>query len=593
MKVSIRLSVLTVLVLFVLIISLLLMYGVSNKFNDRLLSLIIDDIESVVENCEREVSDSVLRIQKANDLLSVNRGFVETLKKKSDNVLERIGSVNNIIEHIESFKNDIGGELYGYSCYFFVNSSLPVASEFENYTNKLILTDSVRVYSDSGLEKEEWYQELKSSEQQMCIFEHSEIPQYVFLAQVIENSIDYNDEILGVSLVGIDFENILRSYGNIENKEFLEIMIVNENSRVIGTNNEGISDEVVKFASAYKTVPEVDSGSMTSVNIGGEEYFACMYELDFGMTLVAAVPREEGLITMEEISHEIFWIVVLILLVALIIAVILSGIIVMPIKRLANFMEDADETAGSGNTVKESPIREIDSLYKSYNGMMLRIKKLIVMAENLGEQKKETEFKMLQAQINPHYLYNALDSIAWTALRKGDEDIADMASALADSFRYNAKSSDMMIDVGSEIRFIENYVALQEKCHKCEFTFEVDIAEEIKKLKIQKFMLQPLVENSIVHGLGRGNDKLRINLTAVITDDLLEISVEDDGIGFDAEKLNNYLGGDDTVFDTEKIGIINVHKRLKNKYGEKAGLRYVSNEHGGLTAIISLPAAEM
>lgn len=591
MKVSIRIAFLTVLILSNLFVSILIMFTINDKFNDKLMTFVINDIENVVENCTQEITNSVLRIQEANDILEVSEDFVKLLKFKGDDDIENASAVSEVRENISDIKTSLGGGLYGYSCSFFVDSSMPMAELLEGYGNKKFVSDSVNLYNTGGLEDALWYKELLAGGQDMCIFEDDDIPQYVFLAQTIKDKTGATGEILGISLVGIDFQNILRDYGNIENKEFLEIIIVNNAAEVICTNDESIKAEVMEFAAQYRNSNDLQSDSMTRVSIGGIEYYACMYELDFGMTLVAAIPHKEVFITINETTREVYGIVIIILLVVLMVTILLSGVIVRPIKRLSDFME---QTGGESpaDSMKDSRIREIDTLYKSFDSMTKRIRKLLITAQNLGEQKKETEFKMLQAQINPHYLYNALDSIAWTALRRGEEDIADLASALADSFRYNAKSSEMIIDFQREIEFITNYVKLQEKCRKGVFDLDIDVAEELMSRKIPKFMIQPLVENSIVHGLKRGSDRLRIKISAVLYDDLLEIHTEDDGVGFDTEALNRYLNGDYTVFDTEKIGIINIHKRLKNKYGERAGLRYAANEHGGLTAIIALPLNE-
>ena len=587
MKVSIRLSVLAVLVSFVLFVSFLLIYSINDRFNDRLLALVVDDIENVVESCEEEISSSILRLQNANNLLSSNKDFINLLKATPEHNIDKIHNINKALEYAKEMKNISFIDAYENSCYLFINSAQPMESYLETRIN--YGPHSTCVASSKSVENEEWYKELLKSEHEMYFFELSDIPNCIFFAQIISNYLEPGSEILGVSLVTIDFESILRKHKSIDNKKFLEIMIVNESGNVICKSDEAIKADVAEFASEYSNNHNTGTESLASVQIGKMEYLACKYDFEFGMTLVAAVPADEGLITIEQISHEVFWIVAFILIIAMIIAIILSRIIVRPIERLATFMNKPDEKEELSQKVKESRVREINSLYKAFDAMTKRNKKLLEVAQHLGEQKKEAEFKMLQSQINPHYLYNALDSISWMALENGVRDIADAASALADNFRYNAKSSEMEITLENEIEFIKNYVKLQEKCRKCEFKFTVDMLEEFSEVKIQKFMIQPLVENAILHGLGRGNRKMSIKISVMSVDDELRIKIEDDGIGFDAEKLNRYINGDDTVFATEKIGIINIQKRLQKKYGKEAGLFYMSNEQGGLTVIITLP----
>ena len=588
MKVSIRLSVLAVLVSFVLFVSSLLIYSINDRFNDRLLSLVVDDIENVVEGCEQEISSTILRLQDANDALCIDADFINLINLSPEHNIDKIHNINKALKYVKEMKNVSSSNGYENACYLFVDASKPMASYLESaaiYYSQY----ATYVANTKSIENEDWYKALLESEHGMYFFEQSNIPNCIFLAQTIINYLEPGGELLGVSLVTIDFESILRKHKSVENKRFLEIMIVNESGKVICKSDETIKENVAEFASDYSKSYNTGTKSLTSVEINKKEYLACKYDFEFGMTLVAAVPADEGLITVEQISHEVFWIVAFILIIAMIIAIILSRIIVRPIERLAMFMNKPDGKEELDKTLKGSRVREINSLYKAFDAMTKRNKKLLEVAQHLGEQKKEAEFKMLQSQINPHYLYNALDSISWMALENGVRDIADAASALADNFRYNAKSSEVIISLQNEIEFIRNYVKLQEKCRKCEFTFKVDVPEEFLNVKIQKFMIQPLVENAILHGLGRGNRKMNIKISVVSANDELKILIEDDGIGFEAEKLNRYLNGDNSVFATEKIGIINIQKRLQKKYGKKAGLLYKSNEQGGLTAVITLP----
>jgi len=592
MKVSIRMAVLTVLIASILLVSMTVMYTVSNKFNDKLLTFVINDIESVVKNCQEEVTGAVINMQNENDLLSSNKEFVKLLHHHSTDVIENGLIISDIRNHISKLRTSITGDIYGSSALFFVDNSQPVSLYLESYSNKTVVPDATTVYNSKDIEKFLWYDEFKANESEITIFEDSEIPRYVFFAQYIKNYVDFNDEILGINVIGIDFENIIRDYGNIENKEFLEILIVNDEDRVVCTNDETISSEIIEFASDYKSHPELNSHSMTEVSVSGKEHYACMYDLGFDMTLVAVIPRDKVIINIQETMRDIYLFMIILLVAVLIITILLSGVIVSPIKKLSDFMETSDADKAPELKPEGSIVREIDSLYKSFNSMTRRIKRLVATAQTLGEQKKETEFRMLQAQINPHYLYNALDSISWMALKKGEDEIADMTSSLADTFRYNARTSEMIIDLGGEMEFIKNYIKLQENFRKIKIYTTITLDEATSRLKVPKFMIQPLVENSIIHGMRRDDETLTIRISAFSDDDVLEIRIEDDGNGADADKLNRYLDGDDKIFDTEKIGIINIHKRLRNKYGSNAGLRYSANQYGGLTAHIVLPKKE-
>ncbi len=584
-KLNIRMAVLSILVVSVILVGTVIMYAATSRFNGKLLESSVANIENVVQNCRDEVTRSVLKAQQSNDLIVNDKSFLDALQCDGTDELELYNAVYKIKSDTSAIRT-LNGDNYGYYGCFFVDSKMPVAQFLEPYTNKKPVSDTMYLYSTVGLEDKKWFSDFKNSGKSIYIFQDEEMPQCVFYAQRLKD-IGKGEEI-AVSLVGIDFNNILRKYGIASGQNAAHIMIFGSDGNLIATNNEGVTSELITFASNYRKDSNVKSGRLTDCVIDSDRYYAGIYDMDFGLSLVAMVSREEVFITIKQTTRDVYIIVLLILFVILILAVALSGVIVRPIKRLSDYMQDDKGVAKVKGTYEGSRVTEIDNLYKAYNSMTDRISVLLDTAETLGEQKKESEFRMLQTQINPHYLYNALDSISWMALRKGDEDISDMASALADSFRYNARTSEMIIELGGEIEFISNYIKLQEKFRNTNFNLEIDVAEDVAKLQVPKFMLQPLVENAIIHGLKR-EGVLTIRISASVNDGVLEIRTEDDGIGYNADALNSYLGGDKSIFDTEKIGIVNIHKRLKNKYGDMAGLRYTSNNRGGLTAIIALP----
>lgn len=586
-KISIRKAVLTILVVSVLLVGAVTMYAATTRFNEKLMDSSISNIENVVQNCRDDVTRSVLMAQQSNDLIASDKSFLEALRYDGSDELELYNTILKIKSDTSAIRT-LNGDNYGYYGCFFVDSDMPIAEHMEPYINKKPVSDTMFLYSSVGLEDKKWFSDFNKSGKSIYIFQDEEMPQCVFYAQRLKDIINGKGEEIGISLVGINFQNILRKYGIASGQNAAHIMIFGSDGNLIATNNEGVTEDLIAFASEYRKDPESRSGKMTDCVIDSERYYAGIYDMEFGLSLVAMVSREEVFITIKQTTRDVYIIVLLVLLVILLLTVVLSGFIVRPIKRLSDYMQGEQGVSKIKGTYEGSRVTEIDNLYKAYNSMADRIAVLLTTAETLGEQKKESEFRMLQTQINPHYLYNALDSISWMALRKGDEDISDMASALADSFRYNARTSEMIIELGGEIEFISNYIKLQEKFRDTEFNLEIDVAEDVAKLQVPKFMLQPLVENAIIHGLKR-EGVLTIRVSASVNDGMLEIRTEDNGVGYNAEALNSYLDGDKNIFETEKIGILNIHKRLKNKYGDTAGLRYASNGMGGLTAIIALP----
>ena len=207
-----------------------------------------------------------------------------------------------------------------------------------------------------------------------------------------------------------------------------------------------------------------------------------------------------------------------------------------------------------------------------------------------SQQQKIAELKALQAQINPHFIYNTLDSINWVALCNNETQIASMVSSLASIMRYSIKNPEQMVALREEIEHVENYVNIQAMRYDNNFDMKLEVSSQLLDFKVPKFIIQPLVENSIVHGTEKTKNRGLISITVSEIDDKVMICVDDNGSGANIEELNKYLEGEKTLLqDSDGFGIKNIDQRIKLVYGEKYGLFYHSNSDSGVTATIQLP----
>ena len=204
---------------------------------------------------------------------------------------------------------------------------------------------------------------------------------------------------------------------------------------------------------------------------------------------------------------------------------------------------------------------------------------------------------MLQFQINPHFLYNALNTISSIAILENVEYIPEIANSLSDMFRYNIKGSNI-VTVGEELVQLRNYMNIQNIRFPDRFQIEIDIPEEIRACSIIKFVLQPVVENSIHHGFVKKRKKDRLRISAERENGVLTLIVEDDGVGIEPDQvreMNERFAREDTVTELEEdaksIGLANVNARLRNYYGAGGGIR-VESRVGEYTKIILKLRAE-
>ncbi|MEG0491650.1 MAG: histidine kinase, partial [Clostridia bacterium] len=207
-----------------------------------------------------------------------------------------------------------------------------------------------------------------------------------------------------------------------------------------------------------------------------------------------------------------------------------------------------------------------------------------------GVKAKELELIALQAQINPHFIYNALDSINWLALCDGNDDIAEIVSALASIMRYSIQNPNGRVPLSAELTHVENYINIQSKQSRHPIGISFDIDKTYLTFEMPKFLIEPLVENCVIHGLRNVLENGKINISCHQEQGLLILEVSDNGIGADAELLNRYLtGAVASLAHSDGFGIQNIDERIKLHYGKGYGLCFAPNQGGGLTARITLP----
>lgn len=264
-----------------------------------------------------------------------------------------------------------------------------------------------------------------------------------------------------------------------------------------------------------------------------------------------------------------------------------------PVKELSQFMgrvadvpEEEKEIALFSKKDTEST-EEILQMIDSYNAMAKRINDNIIKDYIYKLNQKQAELKMLQFQINPHFLYNALNTISSIAQLQDVEYIPEIASGLSDMFRYNIDGREI-VTLREEITQTENYMGIQKIRFPERFLVEICVDENLMDCKVLKFILQPIVENSYKYGFAEKRKKnvLCIRSYREKEDDII-IIIEDNGAGIEAEKvskINEALAGDKGFEDSAEIGLRNVNARIKNYYGEDCGI-WLESEYGKFTRV--------
>ena len=276
-----------------------------------------------------------------------------------------------------------------------------------------------------------------------------------------------------------------------------------------------------------------------------------------------------------------------VLLVTLLLLAILSKTVSRPIRGLVKAMKEFERNAESFQYNAVSGVREISVLSESFGHMVMRIQALVEKVKNEEITLRKTELKALQAQINPHFLYNTLDSIQWMCEQGKMQESVQMVSALAKLFRISINRGSELVTVEQELNHAKSYLLIQSFRYRNQFRYRFEVDDSVLQYLCNKITIQPLVENAIYHGIDRMIDEGEIIIRAKSDGDDVVFEVCDNGIGMTADQCRQILLKD--VSGSGGIGIKNVNDRLQIYFGAQYGLKIHSVLDEGTTVTVRFP----
>ncbi len=285
-------------------------------------------------------------------------------------------------------------------------------------------------------------------------------------------------------------------------------------------------------------------------------------------------------------------VIICVLLLLLALSALLFKCYIIPIQKLADKMRNF-KVNGEEQKVEITGSGEIDVIVSSYNMMMANVNKGINEIKRKEQEKREAEFKAMRYQINPHFIYNTLSSLKIMAISHGEKTISESMTMLSRVLRYSLFCTDKFVELSQEIDFVKNYISLMNVRYYDRLRADFLVDELALDVMVPTFIIQPVVENSMVHGLNKKlnrGEECFIEISAKINQGNLQISVKDNGVGISPEKLDEILIGDTEVLSAKKsIGLRNINERIKLAYGSDYGLR-IDSKIGEYTVIdIILP----
>ena len=433
------------------------------------------------------------------------------------------------------------------------------------------------------------------------LFVHSEPVEKNFytMLKVKENNKDYeylsfitkynvkktNGEMKIYSVMSqVDIDKLRKVLESAKSVEGALMYLVDEKGTVLVHPNNRVSIELPKLQE-YKAM------SLVKLKDGAFYYTQRVMENGWkiiGLILKSEVKKQSSIVTTIYIAATVIMIAI-VFTISFVFSKYYSGKI-FALKKRVN-----DITEGNLSVINEevdsSTKDEMDELYNNFEFMVSEVKRLMKEQYRLGKDVTRAEMRALQAQINPHFLYNTLDLINWGALDYGAESVAKIARDLGQFYRLSLNHGSAVISIAEELLHVECFIRIENVHYEGAIHLDTEIAEDIKNFACLNILLQPFVENAIVHGIAEHPDikEVNIKITAKKLEDDIELHIIDDGIGVDKEEIEKLLN-EPPVGGFRGFGINNVNFRLKLCYGEDYGIHYDNIKPHGTDLTIRIKA---
>lgn len=467
---------------------------------------------------------------------------------------------------------------------------------------KMLLNRSMYTYQKVALDysKLDWYAKAVAKPQDAIITGPNRHSFFDTDDEVISLSREVqsyeNGTFRGVILINLNMNKITEICNSFQEKQENFICIINDKGELVYEQQNGrerFAFDEKENRQELNTALGKTKESCFRLNYRGEKYLVTRTDMKTtGWTLVSMVPYKSVMAETMAISGVMLLAVAITLIVTLLLLNrILTGV-VKPLKKLEKYMVQVNPD-NMDQRMEILTDDEIGHLSMKFNQMMDRIRNLKEQVIEEQEDKRKYELQALQAQINPHFLYNTLDSIIWMA-ETNDSNIVAMTEALAKMFRISLNKGNEEISLERELEHVKNYLIIQSMRYADKFTYEISAEPGVERCRTIKLILQPIVENCIYHGIKKKRGTGKITIRAYRREQNLIIEVSDDGCGMPEEICRKILSDEieSENISGSGIGVKNVNERIQLRFGKKYGLSYSSEEGVGTTVTYVLPYNE-
>lgn len=415
--------------------------------------------------------------------------------------------------------------------------------------------------------------------------------QLYFVRRIVRQADGRIDKV-GTVIFGVSDEFLLQEDDGDTYVTGENILVAGDDGTLYKNNHLKLSEKDLPYYLSYRDGKYYIYSTVQEIN--GAQYLVLVLKTArYHWNMLCFIPYKEILAYADQVIPKIFLTTVILLIMGLAIGVILYR----SIRKNLNIIEQGMQQYEVGNYSRlfsPASYDEIGLLILQFNHMGMKINELNELTRKEEEEKQELQYQVMEAQINPHFLYNTLGSLKWLAYEKEQDEIAKLADAIISLLRFTVKYANQDILLREELSYIDNYIYIQQTRYENTFCVEKEVSEEALDFPIIGFILQPFVENSILHGLDNARSDGVIRIKGEVNEKYLYLTVADNGLGMTQEKLSE-LQSKIEQNKAEKykgfngIGVINIILRLKLVYGEQFRYRIESQAGAGTSTILRIP----
>lgn len=584
-KISMSSKMFVIYLMFVLVPFCTLIYIYYLKSSDIIETQVTSSLLQTMEQSQINISNKLYNIADISEQIFMD-----------DRVIKFVGSENDTniplqldqVKEVRNMLNNFADKRYDYRIRMFVSDK------------KIVSSEKVNFFSVEDVNKEKWYKKVVNSKGRIVwIGTHSE--KYIDIgninviscARVLKHSFNYDDND-GILLIDIPERNLANILSNIKLGDNNNIFIVDNYGNVIShgdkstLGNNFLNTEEIEYINK-------NSSGIQKINKDGRELFLIYEEIDAtGWKMIAEIDERD--ITK---TNLIFSNISMLILISFAFVLFVSGLFLIfiyvmksmnkQVKSLVTTIENEgvdfiDESITGANQ------GDLTRLEKDVFNMMQKAKNLMAESYQAKINEREAQLKALQAQINPHFLYNTLDTINWMAVKIKSEDISFMVNSLAKYFRLSLSKGKSIVSIKDELELINVYLTIQHVRFKGAIKFEFRVEKEVEDYNIHKLTLQPVVENAIIHGIQKNKDRSGLILIeARKEEEDIIFTITDNGVGMNSEVIEKVLSNLPTGKEGS-YGLYNVNERIKLYFGQQYGITIHSEKGIGTKVEIKIKA---